>query len=99
MAQATFKESKDLLGPWDEEVGGEETVHLVEEKEKGEVDELRRKIDMLQDSMDQLVRILQKGQGLERKPLLKPRDIPILELEHLQGVEGEGRLEVFFSQI
>lgn len=73
MALATFKESKDLLGPWDEEVGGEEKVHLVEEKEKGEVGELRRQVDMLQDSMDQLVRVLQNGLGSERKPLLKPR--------------------------
>ena len=33
------------------------------------------------------------------KSLLKPRDIPVLELTHLQGVEGEGRLKVFFSQV
>ena len=33
------------------------------------------------------------------KPLLKPRDIPVLELRHLSGVEGAGRLGVFLSQV
>lgn len=32
-------------------------------------------------------------------PLLKPRDIPVLEYTHLQGIEAEGRLNVFFSQV
>ena len=33
------------------------------------------------------------------KPLIKPRDIPILQLRQLRGEEGEGRIGVFFSQV
>lgn len=33
------------------------------------------------------------------KSLLKPRDIALLELKHLQGLEDEGRLSVFLAQV
>lgn len=33
------------------------------------------------------------------KPLLKPRDIPILELNQLKGIEGGGKLTVFLAQV
>ncbi|MPD05972.1 hypothetical protein E2C01_101747 [Portunus trituberculatus] len=36
---------------------------------------------------------------LSRKPLLKPQDIPVLKLHSLKGVEGEGNLSVFHTQV
>ncbi len=41
----------------------------------------------------------QERRDTGRKPLLKPRNIPVLELEQLKGVEGEGRLAVFLAQV
>ncbi len=40
----------------------------------------------------------QERQDTGRKPLLKPSDIPVLELRQLKGVE-EGRLSVFLAQV
>ena len=42
---------------------------------------------------------MHERQEFVSKPLLKPRDVPIMELWHLRGEEGEGILGVFFSQI
>ncbi len=61
---------------------------------------LGREVDELKGDVQTLIGELKKHTTISpHKPLLKPRDVPILELSHLQGVEGESRLRVFFSQV
>ena len=64
------------------------------------MDELEKEVESLRGEIKHLVRACtEQKSNPSSKSLLKPRDIPVLELDHLQGVEGEGRLKVFFSQV
>ena len=67
------------------------------------VSKLEQEVDSLRHCVQDLfVELQQRSQPQTEKPirhLMKPRDIPTLELQHLKGVEGIGRLEVFFSQV
>ena len=70
-------------------------------------DEDKKRIQILEDQVEALKGICGEVVGVNRllndklaaKTLMKPRDITILELEHLKGVEGEGRLSFFLSQV
>lgn len=68
------------------------------------VENLEKEVDALERKVRSLLTELQDREQVDppekfSKPLLKPRDIPILELKHLSGVEGAGRLGVFLSQV
>lgn len=71
----------------------------------GRMQRLADEIDVLKDMCRELICINrdQKEQLARQvepsKPLLKPRDIPVLELDQLKGVAGEGRLSIFLSQL
>ena len=68
---------------------------------KNEVDELECQIQNLLRNINQRSQNASSQNPIQPvvKHLLKPRDIPILELRHLSGVEGAGRLGVFLSQV
>ncbi len=69
-------------------------------KDMDRMEELEREVETLKTICGDLIRVTrQVEQTKERKPLLKPRDIPILELSQLKGVEGEGKLGIFLSQV
>lgn len=75
---------------------------FTETQEEGELPDVKRQVSQLDRTIKQALELLhynQERSSRDIKPLLKPRDIAILELRHLRGVEGEGRLEVFFSQV
>ena len=98
----TLKESKPVVLPREEQVvvneltsvgpSGAEAMNLLEM----EVDTLRSCVHEL---FREVKESREKVASNSSKCLMKPRDIPVLELRHLQGVEGAGRLEVFFTQV
>ncbi len=60
---------------------------------------LESEIEALREVCAELLQLnKQEKQDAGRKPLLKPRDIPVLDLGQLKGV-GEGRLAVFLAQV
>ena len=69
------------------------------------IHELEMEVDTLRHCIQDLVMEIRDRDSKETpadKPsriLMKPRDIPTLELKHLRGVEGSGRLEVFLAQV
>ena len=69
------------------------------------VHELEMEVDTLRHCIQDLVLELREKDRKEApvetpsRVLMKPRDIPVLELQHLRGVDGIGRLEVFLSQV
>ena len=64
---------------------------------------VQEEVTLLGDTVSHVVQMVQAMKDSPNpsfsKPLLKPRDIAMLELKHLRGEEGEGRLDVFFSQV
>lgn len=79
-----------------------ETVVSIEEEDitPSPMGELEQEVALAQEQ----IRLLQdKLKAVKLKPtgksLLKPRDISILELKHLKGLEAEGRLNVFLTQV
>ena len=104
MAHVKIKEM-DLLGTLDVEQDRDTTESLIPvptavgQGNFEEMDELKHQVNLLENSVSELVRHIHETRELDRKPLIKPRDIPVLELRHLRGDEGDGRLGVFFSQI
>ena len=98
----TPKESKPVVLPREDRMvvneptsvspSGAEAVSLLEM----EVDTLR---SCVHDLLLEVKENREKVASNSGKCLMKPRDIPVLELRHLQGVEGAGRLEVFFTQV
>ncbi|XP_050710102.1 uncharacterized protein LOC126994880 [Eriocheir sinensis] len=115
MEKTVKEEIADLLGPWESEHCPDQQrtdtdqedpraqTQSKKEPQAGDtvkMEELEEEVDFLKTSMLGLVDRLRRSQeDSPTKPLLKPRDIPILERRHLKGVEGGGRLEVFLSQI
>ena len=71
--------------------------------EESKMVQLEEEVQQLREVCNELLRKnhqLEGNQGLiTPKPLLKPRDITMLELSSLRGVEGAGRLSVFLSQV
>lgn len=65
------------------------------------MDTLEQEVALAQEQVKVLSEELKKVklESPPSKPLLKPRDITLLELKHLQGLEAEGRLNVFLSQV
>ncbi|KAG0714550.1 hypothetical protein GWK47_013928 [Chionoecetes opilio] len=63
--------------------------------------QLEQEVERTKEALELLLR--NKGEEKEvRRPvrsLIKPRDIRMLNLSDLQGIEAEGRLKVFFSQV
>ena len=57
---------------------------------------LEREVDALQQRLQQ---VMDDKRNALVKSFMKPRDIPVLELRQLGGVEGTGRLTVFLSQV
>ena len=88
-------------------VGGDERDQLKVEQDLT----ARDKVELLEREVEELRLLVQNTfEGRRRrddeptlvgpvKTLLKPRDIPIMELSQLKGVEGAGRLAVFLSQV
>ena len=108
MAEAKPTVYYDLLGSLDEDQDNglvyRTTFHtgppnkglLAGDTEKNEeLLDLRQQVNHLENTVSLVMQSLNPNQ----KPLLKPRDIAQLELRHLRGEEGEGRLGVFFSQV
>ncbi|KAG0713032.1 hypothetical protein GWK47_017137 [Chionoecetes opilio] len=62
---------------------------------------LEQEVERTKEALELLLR--DKGEEKDvRRPvrsLVKPRDIRMLNLSDLQGIEAEGRLKVFFSQV
>lgn len=67
--------------------------------DKEQIVNLQREVEQLKQACADLVEVNRYRVRNEPKPWLKPRDIPILELGQLKGVEGEGKLSTFLSQI
>ena len=100
----------DLLGDFDVEgaVGGcaEEVSAKVEmtSETRAQMRLLEREVEELQKSIQNIhieratARVQADNETLV-KPFMKPRDIPLLELRQLSGIEGAGRLTVFLSQV
>lgn len=63
--------------------------------------ELKREVILAQELVQMLTNKLREVtlKSQTSKLLLRPRDIAILELKHLKGLEAEGRLNVFLSQV
>ncbi|KAG0715241.1 hypothetical protein GWK47_012404 [Chionoecetes opilio] len=65
------------------------------------IGQLEQEVERTKEALELLLR--NKGEEKEvRRPvrsLIKPRDIRMLNLSDLQGIEAEGRLKVFFSQV
>ena len=95
-------------------VGGATAELPVAKEEQGESDPVttdQRKLSVLEREVDELQRCLQDVLSDRQsrvippefsrpsKTFIKPRDIPVLELRQLRGVEGAGRLTVFLSQV
>ncbi|KAG0716198.1 hypothetical protein GWK47_010273 [Chionoecetes opilio] len=63
--------------------------------------QLEQEVERTEETLELLLR--NKGEEKEaRRPvrsLIKPRDVRVLNLSDLQGIEAEGRLKVFLSQI
>ena len=97
---------EDSQSPEAGAVGGdvkEET--LGSEDQRGAVnlsrmEELEQEVETLRVLCLDLAQVTREArQDRQQKPLLKPRDIPVLELGQLKGVEGEGKLGIFLSQV
>lgn len=78
-------------------------VHQYQEErriDKDHIEQLQREVSELKEACAHFVDINRQHVSTpEVKPWLKPRDVQVLELGHLQDVEGEGRLTTFLSQI
>ena len=83
------------------------TTREVDQTEKTSAtgEDEQTKIRRLQAMVDQqaacINRLLEKvNERVVHKPVVtKPRDIPMLELHHLHGLESASRVELFFEQI
>lgn len=76
------------------------------EMDRGIRNELENEVQLLKGQVKNLQDELRKKNGdnqpartIVPRAFLKPRDIPVLELQQLSGVEGAGRLSVFLSQV
>ena len=69
------------------------------------LEQLSREINNLQTTVNNELTTLpihstpHRGQTLQSKTFMKPRDVPILDLQQLQGLEAAVRLQMFFELV
>ena len=80
------------------EEGTQVTFTDVENKDV-EIANLKEQIRQQKEQTDLLIRQLSMLQLGHQKPITKSRDIPVLELKHLHGLESASRLNLFFEQV
>ena len=61
-----------------------------------ELDALRQQVQDQKETLERLIMLQHSGTA---KRTTKARDIPILELHHLHGLESASRLNLFFEQV
>ncbi len=83
-----------------EDTSAKEASELSLEEDTARLNLLRSEVEASREVCAEFLQLnRQERQDTGRKPLLKPRDLPLLELGQLKGVEGEGRLAVFLAQM
>ncbi|KAG0713759.1 hypothetical protein GWK47_015517 [Chionoecetes opilio] len=63
--------------------------------------QLEQEVERTKEALELLLRNKEEEKEIRRpvRSLIKPRDIRMLNLSDLQGIEAEGRLKLFFSQV
>ena len=95
-ATAEEDQKKDLSDT--REVDQTEKMSVTGEDEQSTIRRLQAMVDQQAACINHLTEKVNE-RVVHRPVVTKPRDIPILELQHLHGLESASRIELFFEQI